>query len=375
MPFLSRLNISQLRNLREVHLDSLGRVNLFYGENGSGKTSILEAIHILGSGRSFRNSTPRSLVQHEKAQYTIFAVRQNPPDPSSVTLGVQRSFNGDFLAKINGSPQRNLSGLALALPVQVIDASTFNLLLGGPAVRRQFLNWGVFHVEQGFHDCWMEFQRAIKQRNALLRRDIISGSELDVWDRKLAQAGEVMSAYRVEYFTALAPRFREVIARLVPNLGEVEIRFRRGWDRNHSYQEALVAARASDCERGFTQSGPHRADLRITVDGRSAAEILSRGQQKLLVTALKIAQGGLLHQHTGRHCIYLVDDVAAELDRGHLRQVCQELDGLGAQVFLTSVDPEDLRSVWPVPEAVNMFHVEHGQVRVSLPEEGARQPM
>ncbi|GAB3324984.1 DNA replication/repair protein RecF [Haliea atlantica] len=369
---LSRLDIHQLRNLQSVRLEDLGRVNLIYGPNGSGKTSLLEAIHILGSGRSFRNTSPRSLVRHGSDQLTVFALQQVGDRHSS--LGVQRTVSGDLQVKLAGVAQRNLSQLAFALPVQVIDASTFDLLVGSPAVRRQFLNWGVFHVEHGFHEHWMGFQRALKQRNTLLRRGTISGYELAVWDRKVAEAGEAIHAFRLAYFEALAPRFRQVLNRLVPELDQVEVRYRRGWDRKVPYAEALAVAGEGDRERGFTQTGPHRADVRITVQGRSAAETLSRGQQKLLVIALKLAQGGLLREATGRQCLYLVDDLPAELDRGHLGRVCEELDALGAQVFLTSVDRDDLQVVWPTPEALKLFHVEHGQVRASAPD-GLRQPM
>lgn len=370
MSRLSRLDIHQLRNLQDVRLDDLAQVNLLFGANGSGKTSVLEAIHILGSGRSFRNTAPRSLVQHGAEHLTVFAV-QGDGGEKQTTLGVQRTVSGELQVKLAGVPQRNLSQLAFALPVQVIDASSFDLLVGSPAVRRQFLNWGVFHVEHHFHEHWMHFQRALKQRNTLLRRDIISGYELAVWDRKVAEAGESLDALRRVYFEGLAPRFRDVLHRLVPELEQVELRYRRGWDRKVSYAEALAAARESDRERGFTQTGPHRADLRITVQGRSAAETLSRGQQKLLVIALKLAQGGLLRQVSGRQCLYLVDDLPAELDRQHLGRVCEELEALDAQVFLTSVDREDLQAVWPTAEALKLFHVEHGQVRAATPD-GAR---
>lgn len=362
-PAIQRLYITDLRNLREIRLNDLARINVVWGDNGSGKTSMLEAIHILGSGRSFRGSPPKSLIRYGQSHFTVFAVLAGGEGLSPIQMGVQRNQAGELQVKLAGSVQRNLSQLAHALPVQLIDASAFDLLVGSPAVRRQFLNWGVFHVEHRFHGNWLEFQRAIKQRNSLLRRDTIRSSELAVWDRRVAEAGEAINADRLAYFDALAPLFRDVLARLVPELGDLEIRFRRGWDRNLPYLPALQAAHVSDRERGFTQSGPHRADLRITLEGRNAAEVLSRGQQKLVVIALKLAQGALLFQRTGRHCVYLVDDLPAELDGRHLQRVCVELDGLGAQVFLTTVDPSTLPGQWAGCEHPAMFHVEHGALQ------------
>lgn len=360
---LLRLHIKQLRNLRDIRLDELARVNILYGANGSGKTSVLEGIYLLGRGRSFRGTPPKLLVSHGDKQLTVFGLQGDRSGASPVKLGVQRSVAGELEIRIAGETQRNLSALAQILPVQVINADSFDLLVGSPTVRRQFLNWGVFHVEHSFHSQWKRFQRCIKQRNTLLRRDNIRDSELLVWDREVAESGEAITAFRVQYFEALAPRFRDVVSVLVPELDEVELRFRRGWDKTQSYLDALRAAREVDRERGFTHSGPHRADLRITVGGHSAADTLSRGQQKLVVVALKLAQGRLLHERTGRHCVYLIDDLPAELDRQHIQRVCGELDALGAQVFMTCVDPGELQAIWPGGgDATAMFHVEHGQV-------------
>lgn len=363
---LLRLHLSQLRNLRDVRLNPLSRINILYGANGSGKTSVLEGIHILGRGRSFRRSPPRLLVRHGEKQLTVFGVQRDHPGTSPVNVGVQRSVTGELDIRIGGMSQRNLSALAQLLPVQVINADSFDLLVGSPGVRRQFLNWGVFHVEQGFHTQWQRFQRCIKQRNTLLRRDNMADSELAVWDREVADSGEAINAFRIKYFEALAPCFREVVTSLVPGIDQVELRYRRGWDKSLPYLEALAAARLSDRERGFTQSGPHRADLRMTVGGHSAADTLSRGQQKLVVVALKLAQGRLLHDSTGRHCVYLIDDLPSELDREHALRVCEALNRLGAQVFITCVDPGELQAIWPGGgDAPAMFHVEQGQVTIT----------
>jgi DNA replication and repair protein RecF len=386
---LSRVEITAVRNLEQVKLQGLQQVNLFYGANGSGKTSVLESIHLLAMARSFRGTRVATLIRHGQQSCIVFGTvhpgqvgpgqvgpgqvgpgrtspgptRQTAASAGGTALGVQRSLDGDTRIRIAGTSVRSVGELAAYLPVQVINADSFGLLTGAPAARRQYLDWGVFHVEHSVFDCWQRFQRCIKQRNNLLRRGKMSAQELVVWTRELAVAGEELAAMRQRYHDELLPIFRDVVVRLVPELGEVELRLRRGWDREHTYHEALDSHTESDQAHGFTHVGPQRADIRVLAAGRPAADTLSRGQQKLVVCAMKLAQGRLLTQRTGRQCVYLVDDLPSELDRDHAGKVCEELGSLGAQVFITCVDKQDVLGVWPSAEALAVFHVEHGQIR------------
>ncbi|TDG15770.1 DNA replication/repair protein RecF [Seongchinamella unica] len=356
---LSRLQINQVRNLKGIRLDQFQRVNVFFGHNGSGKTSVLEAIHLLGMARSFRGSI-KSLVSHGEESCTVFGALR----PGNTTLGVQRSVSGEVRIKIAGTPVRTVAELVEYLPLQVINANSFDLLMGAPGARRRYLDWGVFHVEHRFFDQWQRFQRGIKQRNMLLRRVKMASEELSVWTRELAQSGEALSQYREAYFRLLLPRFIAIMARLAPSLQGLELRYRRGWDKQLSYQEALVNSTDSDLEQGYTHVGPQRADIRVLTDGHSAADTLSRGQQKLVVCGLKLAQGQLMSEMGKGHCTYLVDDLPSELDREHCGLVCELLASMQAQVFITCVQQRDIGDVWPDHDqpALAMFHVEHGEV-------------
>ncbi len=363
---LSELRIHHVRNLRQVVLSELGTVNAFFGANGSGKTSVLEAIHLLGMARSFRGSSAKTLITHGEQACVVQAFVQRDADFGRSSLGVQRHLDGSLVLRINGETERSVATLVEALPLQVINADSFDLLTGSPAARRQYLNWGVFHVEHRFYPEWQRFQRCIKQRNTGLRRDKLGRQAIQGWTRELARSGTQLNAYRRQYFSQLAPLFREIMGRLLPQLGDLELRFRQGWDKKFDYAEALEASFEGDLERGFTQLGPQRADLRITLDSRQAADVLSRGQQKLVVCALKLAQGQLLKQLAGRQCSYLVDDLPSELDRNHCQRVCSELDQLGSQVFITCVEREDINAVWPGVSPPAMFHVEHGRIEEAV---------
>lgn len=351
-------------------MQELQGVNVFFGPNGSGKTSVLESIHLLGMARSFRGSSIKSLITHDEQSCTVFgstALGQAAGVAESsgleLPLGVQRNRAGEAQIKVGGKAVRTVAALAEQLPLQVITADSFGLLTGAPGARRQYLDWGVFHVEQRFFGQWKRFQRCIKQRNSLLRRGKIPAQELTAWTRDLALAGTSINEYRKAYFQILCPRFKEIMARLAPSLETLELRYQQGWDRQLSYSEALQQGLSADLDQGYTHSGPQRADIKVMSGRHLAAETLSRGQQKLVVCGLKLAQGQLMAQQGRGKSTYLIDDLPSELDQEHSLLVCDLLASMDAQVFITCIDHREIRSVWPEMKELAMFHVEQGTVR------------
>ena len=360
---LSRLQINNVRNLQAVKLDSLQRVNVFYGPNGSGKTSVLEAIHILGMARSFRGTSIKSLISHDQESCTVYVLASSRLANIPQAIGVQRMRTGASRIRVAGKPVGSVAELVEHLPLQVINSSSFDLLTGPPSARRQFLNWGVFHVEHRFFKEWQRFQRCIKQRNMLLRRGKISASELPVWTRDLVASGFAINRFRQNYIKQLVPMFQGIMKALMPYLADgLELRYMQGWDKTLDYVQALENSLPSDFDQGYTHVGPQRADIKVLIEGRSAAETLSRGQQKLVVSGLKLAQGMVMADANRGACAYLVDDLPSELDGDHCRRVCGILSSMDAQVFITCVDKSDITPFWPSGDDLGMFHVEHGVI-------------
>ncbi|WP_114416786.1 DNA replication/repair protein RecF [Marinospirillum perlucidum] len=358
---IRRLRLQNFRNLEAIDLQPAPGLNLLCGANGSGKTSLLEAIYLLSLVRSFRSKKLKNLIAHAATQFTVFAELVGS-EGRDYPLGIQRRTSLDETeVLLRGQRPGSLAELASQLPVQLINPDAFRLLEGGPKERRQFLDWGAFHVEPGFIHAWQRFQRALKQRNSLLRHARIDPLQLDLWEKEIAQTGEAVSRYREDYLQTLTPLFNHLLERL-SNLDAIRLHFQRGWDKNTDLAENLLVSRGKDREQGFTQSGPQRADLRVSIAGRSAIEVLSRGQQKLVVSALKLAQGELLARAGKKQCIYLIDDLPAELDRNHREVFCRVLESQGSQVFITSVDAEALDIDWQYPEKNLWFHVEQGQI-------------
>ncbi len=357
---IQRLQISGVRNLDKVQIDNCANVNVFTGSNGSGKTSILEAIFILSRARSFRSTRLAPVINHLATRCVVYGELATPAGKASV--GVMRSRNEQQLFKINGNPVHSAAQLADLLPLQLINAETFSLLEGGPKVRRQFLDWGVFHVEPEFLFHWRRIQKALKHRNSLLRRGRIIDSELAPWDAELVLCAEEVDAMRAAYVRRLQPHFLHLLRELV-DLDAPSLQYRRGWSDELSLAQVLERDRPRDQQHGTTHSGPQRADIDIRIDGKPAEDVLSRGQEKLLACALRLAQGVLLHEMTGKTCVYLVDDLPAELDRERRQALCRQLSAMRSQVFVTATDPDSLRDCWPEGSGTRWFHVEQGVVK------------
>ena len=351
------LSLRGVRNLREAQLEFTAGVNVFYGDNGAGKTSLLESIHLLAMARSFKASRTRTVVADQSDELLIAA---------SVAgvgrLAVRRSRKGQTQIRFNGRSLATLAELVHLLPLQLIHADSFALLEGNPGDRRQFLDWGVFHQFSTFHSDWQKLEKSLKNRNSLLRSGRIKPSELDVWERVYLAAAERIDDDRKRYLEGFVPCFHTVLSQLI-ELPELRIHYYRGWDKDRPLPDILNQQRARDCKLGYTQSGPQRADMRIKIGKVNAADVLSRGQQKLVVCALKIAQSLYLQKQQALPTVFLIDDLPSELDHHHIQKLGTLMEGLKTQVFMTCVDPAPLQTFWKNPDRISMFHVEQGQIR------------
>lgn len=357
---LEQLDIADVRSLREVRLEPGPGLNLLIGGNGAGKTSVLEALHLLAYGRSFRGRVRDGLIRTGAPALQVFARWLEQGKDRRHQVGLRHAGN-EWQGRLDGAEVAQLSELCTALAAVTFEPGSHALLSGGGEPRRRLLDWGLFHVEPEFLPVWRRHARALKQRNALLKAGGTNAA-LDAWDAELAQAGESLDRHRRSYIEALEPRVESWARELVPELGAAENTYLPGWRRDElTLADALLVNRERDRQLGHTTVGPHRADLSLGFSERPAREPLSRGQSKLAALALLLAQAEDFRTRRGEWPLILLDDLASELDRRHRHGLLAALVASGAQIFITGTELAalELDSQW----LTTTFHVEHGAVR------------
>lgn len=351
---IKSLSINNLRNINSVDIDFHPQLNFLVGDNGAGKTSVLESVVVLAKGRSFRSGHISALIGPQGESFRVVA-RTEQSDKRTNTLGIERS-RSEWKARRNGSDVLQLSDLAVDLPLVLIEPNSHLLVSGAPEVRRRFIDWGVFHVEPEYLVTWRRYARAMKQRNAALRgRDRPVAESLD---GIMAELGERIADSRRKQVDKLSEYLKETINRLSPELVGVKLKYDCGW-KSGGLAEALQDSIDRDLERGATGPGPHRADLQIYQHKRVAKERLSRGEQKALSSALLLAQARLMAE-AGEVPMLLLDDLASEFDESHLARLMGLARGLGGQIVITGTSVND--GYGAPPGAHRMFHVEHGKI-------------
>jgi len=343
---------TNFRCLKSVQLELGPRFNLISGANASGKTSVLEALAYLGRGKSFRGASTANLTRHEQSEFVLFGeVEQGQ---GRLTVGVRNSRDG-LEVRVGGENASGAAALAKALPLQVIDPEVHSLIAGGPEQRRRFLDWVAFHVEHDHLMIWRRFRRALKQRNAALKAKNTEAA-IRSWNAEfLALAGE-LDASRRRVLELTLNSLQEHGLLLMET--ELSFEYQQGWARERDLAQALESGIERDVLLGATQSGPHRADIKVSYDERQARKLVSRGQQKLLASSMILAATQTAQSALEQPLLLLLDDPAAELDSESIVRLMSAVSALGCQVVATSLDPDELI----FPEEPVRFHVEQGVV-------------
>ena len=351
--------VQNFRNIESADIRISPHVNIIYGANGSGKTSLLEAISLLAHGKSFRSHLSTPLIKHGQNNTVLFSSLSDPSSGTVIPVGIEKHLRKGTSIRINKAKARTTSELARLLPLLVVDGSAFTVIDGPSKHRRKILDWLVFHVEPRFHGAWLSYYGALKQRNALLRRGIMSGQEFDVWSQHCVQYGNELHDIRQKAFDKLKVQFERVCEDFqLP----VTCSYDKGWKGDDSLELCFASQLDGDLQRQTTRSGPHRADLQLRCPEGKVSEVFSRGQKKTTILGLYLAvvtdfiQGG-----KGKPIIAL-DDLPAELDKSHIQAVLIAIMDRAQQVFITTINCEQVLDLLPKDAKHSVFHVEHGQI-------------
>lgn len=323
---IRHIRIQNLRCFSNLSVELSATFNCLIAENGVGKTSFLEAIYLLSCGHSFRSREIASLIRYQQSDLTVFASHFN-----NDTVSIQKSLNKSTKIKVNAEPCARTSDLAYLLPCQIYYQDLFSIMDGSAALRRKILDWGMFHVEHSYHTRLKKYNQLLKQRNALLKQRK-EKRHFEPWDRQLAEYGNALHTLRLKYSTELSLAMQNTLAQL--SEVQCDLIYYKGWDKRQqgtSLFDQLQNDYEKDCLKGYTSVGAHQADLDLKTAQGPAKEMLSRGQKKIALIALKIAQTELLRKPS----IHLMDDVFSELDKTHIERLLNKIQSLEGQRVLT----------------------------------------
>lgn len=352
---LLKLDVFNVRNIQSASIKPSEKINFIYGKNASGKSSLLEAIHILGLAKSFRTASIKNVVNYDKKYLTVSGQVQHQKG-STCQIGIQ--YNNGYQIRIDQQIISTRSSLAYALPIQLIHPKSYQLIDAGSQLRREFLDWGVFNNHQEFLLNWKKYKKALIQRNALLKKHQIK--QINIWDQELFRYGTIVADYRKQYLQQLEIYFKDVCC-LFFDVQAIELSIYSGWQESNCLLHILNESLDKDLRYGFTSYGPHRADFKLIINNRPAKDFVSRGQLKLLVLALKLAQVKMLDDIHNKMTCVLIDDLTAELDNNNRSILLDYLSQLGIQVFVTANEISNFGVIKNIKN-YKMFHVEHGNI-------------
>ncbi len=352
---LDSLAIRKVRNLLDVEITLGTEVNIIYGENASGKTAILESIYLLSKARSFRTGHIKEVIQHNQDGLVVSGVI-NTHKNKTVSTGLRKSHKETEI-RYNGERVKAVSEQAKNVVVQIANPENTKLLTGSPKDRRKWMDWALFHVEQDYLQVWHSYHRALRNRNSLLRRSA-KEEEYYVWESIMANTAKDLKESWQKYLGCLQQYYQDTADQ--HQCAEVKFVARKDKYKTDNFLEYLQSTRRSDIKAGFTQQGPHKADLEFKIKGRHISTIFSRGQIKLFIILLSIAQARLLKIEREITPIFLADDLAAELDKKTVEMLLELLYGEKMQMFITATNPGEIIRK---NTEITLFHVEHGHVK------------
>ncbi|MBL0175658.1 MAG: DNA replication/repair protein RecF [Ignavibacteria bacterium] len=369
---LTRLRLTHLRNHRHSEIDCPQGIVLLWGENGAGKTSILEAVSMLCTSRSFVSTQDRTLVAKGEETLRVEGAFQTD---NGVAHTVSFAYPGAANRKailLDNAPLESVAELFGRFPLVTLSPQHRAITSGGPAERRGFLDFVVSQVNHAYLLDLMEYRRVLRHRNALLaaheRRTPQLDAQLEPWDSALAACAVRIVRRRASFITEYQPYFIDAMRSIVDGREAPTFRYRNSAeidtgaaDAADAFRGALERSLHTDVRRGTTSIGPHRDDLDILLNGMDVRAHASQGQHKTLLISLKVGEWFFLNDHLDERPMFLLDDVFSELDDARLARILRIIPSLG-QTFITTANQSILQHVPDISGGKALYRVDGGTI-------------
>ncbi len=333
---LKELTLVNFRNFSNFSLKFSDNITIILGDNGAGKTSILEALNVLALGKSFRVSNIDKVIKSDSDFFRLNLKISNLELNFEQEIKFSKKISSKKNIYFDNNKVASLSDISKIIPLFLMEGDYFRVFNLGSLYRQKIVNWTMFHVEHQFYNLWKDYNRALKQKNTLLKQRV-SYNNLKPWDEIMADTGEKIYYLQQKIIKDITPIFFNLAENLNINTEGLELTFSPGWDINDKLINIFKNKYLIDMSCGYTSIGPHKFDINFQKHNVLVRDLLSRGQQKLVLLALGLACAEYLYIKQGVRCIFLLDDIASELDLTVLNTVIDYLLSNRHQIIMTSL--------------------------------------
>ena len=353
---LSKISLLNFRCFDSLDISLSPGANFFYGKNGCGKTSILEAAYMFSSGKSFKSSNIKSLIKHNADNFFL----KGYDNEKGYIFDIQKNLVKPINIKLNNE-RVTTSILTKNLPCSAIHNNTFSFASATPEFRRRLIDRSIFIAEENFSESWFSMYRALKQRNAMLKKGDVY--KIDVWDKQFSCQGKNVSNMRQDFFDKTHKEFSKILQtikneNLFNFLNIIKIDFFQGWDPTIDLMELLSQNLIVDKKRRSTSQGPHKSDIKFLINDVDAKQFLSRGEQKFFSILWSCAQNEVLKNHYNIDSTLIIDDIKSELDDNKFYILLELLSNYKNQIIFSCIEDHFSSKITTNFKDFKKFHVE-----------------
>ena len=352
---IKQISISNFRCFNNIDLEFSELNNFIYGANGSGKTSVLEALYFCSTGRSFKSSNKNLCIQNNKG---AFKIQVDTFENNKICISKQTKKS--MTLEIDETKATSIE-LFRTIPSTLLDNKTFSMFADTPKYRRKIFDRCLIASDQNYSKEFFSFHRALKQRNAALKFKRLTN--IDMWSEVFINSGTLISEKRNKFFEETKQTFFKLAKnlndiRILEIINSLEIFFHKGWVSEHSLKESLELNRDSDQRRTSTTSGPHKADIKFLIKKSDIKYILSRGEQKFMSILWCLSMHKTLSDFHGVKPFLIIDDIHSELDEDFYNELINVLPNTGNQLFFSDIKNPFNSKIKNQLKELKKFHVE-----------------